>query len=227
MSHKSALLRTVWATLMAFTLTRCAADEVLFRDEFKASLAEGWSWVRENRANWRVTEQGLEVRIQPGNMWGPSNNATNVLVRSVPAPGEQALAVGVTVTNRPTEQYEQVNLVWYYDDRHMVKLGQELVDGKLSLVMGREEADRTRTIALLPLNAFTVQLRFVVKGNRIQGEYRPLDTTAWLVAGETDLPVQGAPKVSLQCYQGPKSGERWARFTDFYVKRLEPTPSTR
>ena len=47
---------------------------------------------------------------------------------------------------------------------------------------------------------------------------------AWLVAGETDLPVQGTARVSLQCYQGPKSGERWARFTDFCIQRLRTAP---
>jgi len=37
--------------------------------------------------------------------------------------------------------------------------------------------------------------------------------------GECDLPAQGAAKASLQVYQGPKSVERWARFTDFSVVR--------
>jgi len=31
--------------------------------------------VREHRENWRVTGRGLEVRIEPGNMWGPANDA--------------------------------------------------------------------------------------------------------------------------------------------------------
>jgi regulation of enolase protein 1 (concanavalin A-like superfamily) len=200
---------------------RAAADEVVFRDGFQGQLAEGWSWVREDRTGWRVLERGLEVRLQPGNLWGPSNNATNVLTRPIPPSALPNLEVGVTVTNRPREQYEQVNLVWYYDDGHMVKLGQEQVDGKLSLVMGREEADRTRTIALLPLEALAVELRFLVRGERIRGEYRPAGAADWLVAGETDLPVHGTPQVSLQCYQGPKSRDRWARFTSFYLKRIE------
>ena len=28
-----------------------------------------------------VTAHGLEVRIEPGNMWGPQNDAKNLLVR--------------------------------------------------------------------------------------------------------------------------------------------------
>ncbi len=126
------------------------AEEMVFQDDFKGKLDAGWSWLREDRSGWRVTQRGLEVRIQPGNMWGPGNDAKNVLVRTAPDRAQGELEVSVSVTNQPTAQYEQVDLVWYYDDRHMVKLGQELVDGQLSIVMGREEADQTRTIAIIP-----------------------------------------------------------------------------
>jgi regulation of enolase protein 1 (concanavalin A-like superfamily) len=218
----SKLLFQVSLLLAGFHATVCGAEEVLFRDDFRGKLAEGWSWRREDRAGWRVTKQGLEMRVQPGNMWGPSNNARNVLVRPLPEPISEEIEISVTVSNRPTEQYEQVDLVWYYDDSHMVKLGQELVDGKLSLVLGREEQDQTRTIALLPLDAFSVRLRFVAQGNRIRGEYRLPGQAKWLRAGECDLPVNGPPKASLQVYQGPKTTERWARFTEFRVTRPGP-----
>lgn len=51
------------------------------------------------------------------------------------------------------------------------------------------------------------------KGGLGEGDGRP--------AGECDLPAHGAPKVSLQVYQGPKSAERWARFTEFRASRSE------
>src|SRR6058998_2885161 len=105
------------------------ADQVLFQDDFKGALGEGWSWVREHRAAWRVKDGALQIRIEPGNMWGPANNASNVLVRPAPDIAGGQLEVSVSVEHRPTEQYEQADLVWYYDDSHMVKLGEELVDG--------------------------------------------------------------------------------------------------
>jgi regulation of enolase protein 1 (concanavalin A-like superfamily) len=206
--------------LVLFNGLVCPAGEVLFQDTFKGNLADSWSWIREHRQGWRTTERGLEIRLQPGNMWGPANDAKNVLVRAAPDPAQTEVEVAVTVENRPTEQYEQVDLVWYYDDSHMVKLGQELVDGKLSIVMGREEADHTRTIAIIPLDSFSVRLRFQVKGNRIRGQFQTPGTESWRDAGECDLPVKGAPKVSLQCYQGPANVERWARLTDFRVQRV-------
>lgn len=197
------------------------ADEIVFQDDFKGKLDAGWSWLREDRNGWRVTERGLEVRIQPGNMWGSANDAKNVLVRTAPDQANGELEVSVSVTNQPTAQYEQVDLVWYYDDRHMVKLGQELVDGQLSIVMGREEADQTRTIAIIPLKSFAVQLRLRVSGNRIHGQFRTPDSADWRAAGECDLPAHGAAKVSLQCYQGPADAAHWARITKFCIRRLQ------
>jgi regulation of enolase protein 1 (concanavalin A-like superfamily) len=200
------------------------AEEVLFRDDFQGRLGAGWSWRREDPQAWRVTKRGLEVRLQPGNMWGPANNAKNVLVRTAPDPAPGGLEISVCVSNQPTAQYEQVDLVWYYDDSHMVKLGQELVDGKLSIVMGREEDDKTRTIAIIPLKSFSVRLRFLVTGDRIKGRFRTTDEENWREAGECDLPVHGPPKVSLQCYQGPAQAEHWARLTEFCIRRPGKQP---
>jgi regulation of enolase protein 1 (concanavalin A-like superfamily) len=210
-------------TLVCIALTAasiCRGDELVFQDDFKSKLGEGWQWRREHPQAWRVTDRGLEVRIEPGNMWGPANNASNVLLRAAPesAPGE--IEVSVIVEHRPTEQYEQVDLVWYFDDSHMVKIGEELVDGKLSIVMGREEKDRTRTLAIIPLTSFKVQLQLLVETNRIRGRFRPDGAGEWRVAGECDLPESGAAKISLQCYQGPEKAEHWARITDFRIRRL-------
>lgn len=196
-----------------------ARDEIVFQDDFEERLGEGWSWVREDPAAWRVVEEGLEIRVQPGNMWGPANDAKNVLIRSIPEPAKGTLELSVTVTNRPSGQYEQIDLVWYYDDRHMVKIGQEQVDGVLSLVMGREEADKTRTIAIIPIEALSLEVRFLVSGDQIRGQFRPAGEDLWTDAGHTTLPSNGEPKASLQVYQGPPGVERYARFNAFRVRR--------
>lgn len=214
------ILRLAFFAIVLAGVT-AAAGEVLFEDHFQGRLKPGWSWMREQREAWRLSEHGLEVRVQPGNLWGKSNDAKNVLVRPAPEVAPEGIAISVTVENRPTAQYEQVNLSWYYDDSHMVKLGQELVDGKLCIVMGREENDRTRTIKILPLEAFKVQLRFLVKGNSLRGQFRPADSESWQDVGECDLPAPpaGQPKISLQFYQGPAEIERWARVSDFRIER--------
>jgi len=217
------IVRRTFLALALFSAVASPGDEVLFHDDFKGKLGEGWSWVREHRAAWRVTEHGLEVRLEPGNMWGPANDAKNVLVRPAPDAAKDGIEVSVNVENRPSGQYEQADLVWYYDDGHMVKLGQELVDGKLSIVMGREENDQTRTIAIIPLQFFTVRLRLSVKGSRIHGQFRTPDSDQWREAGACDLPApaKGTAKISLQFYQGPANAEHWARVTEFQIRRLD------
>jgi len=208
--------------MLFLTATAGKADDALFQDDFQGKLGEGWSWVREHREAWRVTARGLEVRIEPGNMWGPANDARNVLVRPAPGTANEGIEVSVNVENRPTSQYEQADLVWYFDDGHMVKLGQELVDGKLSIVMGREENDKTRTVVIIPLESFSVRLRLAVKGNRIHGQFRTPGADEWREAGECDLPAppDAKAKISLQVYQGPANIEHWAHGTEFRIRRL-------
>jgi regulation of enolase protein 1 (concanavalin A-like superfamily) len=194
---------------------------VTFRDTFKPKPADGWTWLREDPAAWRVGEHGLEVRVQPGNMWGPANDAKNVLLRAAPDPAKGPVEVTASVENAPTGQWEQVDLVWYYDDGHMVKLGQELVDGQLSVVMGREHADRTRTIAIIPLDSNRVDLRLLVDGAKVKGRFKP-PGGEWRDAGECDVPaLEGKPpQVSLQFYMGPPDAEHWARVSEVTIRSV-------
>lgn len=202
-----------------------AKDEepaVKFRDTFRPKLADGWTWLREDPDAWRIGEGGLEVLIQPGNMWGPANDAKNVLLRPAPDPGQSPVEVTAAVENKPTGQWEQVDLIWYYDDAHMVKLGQEMVDGQLSVVMGREQADQTQTIAIIPLESERVELRLEVSGAKIKGRFKTPDGE-WRDAGECEVSaVEGkSPQVSLQFYMGPPDAEHWARVSEVTIRTGE------
>ncbi len=205
--------------LWGWALTPGASGQMLFQDDFADRLGPGWSWIREDREAWRMTSHGLEVRIDPGNMWGPANDAHNLLIRPAPALTNGPIAFSVRVANQPTNQYEQVDLVWYYNDGHMVKLGRELVDGQLSIVMGREAADKTRTIKIIPIAGDAVFLRLTVQANEIRGHYRLPGSETWREVGQCDLPASGKtePQLCLQCYQGPAHSNHWARLTEFRV----------
>ena len=196
-----------------------AAETILFEDPFEDKVAEGWRWVREDPGAWRMRDNALEIKVQPGNMWGDKNDAKNILVRDLPKVEGGALTAEVTVENRPTNQYEQVNLVWYYDDSNMVKIGLELVDGEVCMVMGREENDKTRTIGKPPIgnDISKLQLRLTARGNMLTGEYRIGGAGDWKLAGECDLPVKGDAKISIHAYQGPKDAEHWAKVTAFRI----------
>jgi regulation of enolase protein 1 (concanavalin A-like superfamily) len=207
------------ACFFATSLLLAHADEFLFREDFNGKLQEGWTWRRENKTGWRVGKGFLEIRIEPGNMWGPANDAKNLFVREIPAALDR-VEISITVSNKPTEQYEQVDLTWYYDDSHMVKIGFEKVDGKACIVMGREERDRTRTIAIIPVDTSMLDLRLAVEGKNIRGSFRAAGAKDWREAGSCDLPVHGDPKLAIQCYQGPANAEHWARISNVTVRAL-------
>ena len=90
----TALLATFFSTVYG--------QEILFQDNFRGKLGEGWGWVHEHPEGWRLTERGLEVRIEPGNMWRPQNDARNVLVRPAPDPSPGEIEVSVNVENKST-----------------------------------------------------------------------------------------------------------------------------
>jgi regulation of enolase protein 1 (concanavalin A-like superfamily) len=207
-------------------------SRLLFKDDFRGKLDPGWHWLREHKKFWRVTSPGLEVRIEPGNMWGPQNNARNVLLRPAPEVGRDGIEIAVTVQNTPTNQYEQTDLVWYLDDSNMVKLGQEMVDGRLSVVMGREENDKTRTISITPLDSTTVRLRLTVQMNAISGAFSTDRGKSWKGVGTCEWPrsekAGSSPKISLQFYQGARGEENWSRVSEFQIVRREyPSPPRR
>ncbi len=210
--------------LLCLITTIAQADEILFQDDFKGHLGEGWSWIREHPGAWKTTDHGLEVHIEPGNMWGPANDARNLLVRPAPDASSNEIEVCVTIETHPTNQWEQADLVWYFDDGDMVKIGRELVDGKISVVMGREERDKTRTLAIIPIKTDTVRLQLRVNGHHIRGRYLTPDTTEWRQAGECDLPPPAnagtPPRISLQFYRGPADSTPWARVGEFRVRRI-------
>lgn len=194
-----------------------AEPESGFTENFTAAPAAPWKWIRENRDAWRVGKQGLEVKIEPGNMWGPANDGKNVLVRPVSPPAAGSLEITAIVKNQPTGQYEQTDLVWYFNDSHMVKIGQEMVDGKLSVVMGREEKDQTRTMGIYPLATALVKLRLVVRGDKISGEYQPGGEGPWLPAGTTTVPrpaAGGQPHIALMFYQGTVEAPHWSQVSE-------------
>jgi len=216
----NAVRQPYFLCLLVLCSLRAGGGEVLFHENFAGELKEGWTWLREDKPDWRIRSGALEIRIAPGNMWGPANDARNVLVRNLPS--SRPIEISVTVSNNPTGQYEQVDLVWYYDDSHMVKLGFELVDGKRCIVMGREENDRTRTIAIIPIDATAIDLKLVADDVSIRGSFRAAESGEWSEAGRCDLPGRGPSRLALQCYQGLPDQPHWARISNVRVTMVDP-----
>lgn len=183
-------------------------EHVIFEDAFDGRLAAGWSWLREDRSDWRVGDGRLEILVRPG----VADNVRNALVRAAPDRSEGAYAVEVTVTNTtpPTQQYEQLGITWYSDGRPVFKLVKELVDGKVLIVPGFK-----------PVASSTVQLRLVVTAGGFTAQYRPDGKGEFQTAATGPLPAPKGDQVSIQCYNGPPDSEHWMRFQSFRILRLE------
>ena len=76
--------KAAFVLLIAASASQLRGGELLFQETFSGKLKAGWSWLRDNKAGWRIGANALEIRVEPGNMWGPANDAKNVLVRNVP-----------------------------------------------------------------------------------------------------------------------------------------------
>ncbi|WP_372898872.1 hypothetical protein, partial [Stieleria sp.] len=140
----------------------------------------------------------------------------------VPRAWQDSVDVRVQLEQHPKKRWEQTNLVWYYSDSTMVKIGLEIEHGITNIVMGREEKDRTRTIAIVPYPGETVQLRFVVDGPELSGFYRRPGEQEWIAVGTATLPEDAStpPQVSLQFYQGEADSGRWGTASHFEMKPL-------
>ena len=203
---KTSLLSLV-ALLMLVSFVSAAEPKVLFEDTFDKKLGDGWTWLRENKDAWRIKDGGLEIRVEPGK----ANNVKNALVRKAPERSKTKYAVEVTVTftAEPTQQFEQAGITWYHQKKPVFKLVHEHIDGKDWIIPARK-----------PAPGKTVQLRLVVDGRQWTAQFREDLKGKFQTVATGQLPPPGDDQVSIQCYNGPATGEHWIRFDDFRIVGL-------
>jgi hypothetical protein len=184
-----------------------AGDEIVFKDPLKDKMAPGWSWIRENPKAWRVTREGLEIRVEEG----LADTVKNALVRKAPdrRTGKYAIEVTVEFTSPPSVQYEQAGITWYQGSKPVFKLVHEHIDGKDYIIPGKK-----------PAGAGIVQLRLVVSKDEFIAQWRPHAKGEFQTAATGKLAPGADEKVSIQCYHAPKDAEHWMRFSDFRMIRL-------
>ncbi|MFV1968617.1 MAG: hypothetical protein ACC628_24615 [Pirellulaceae bacterium] len=203
----SKLLLVSIATLLLVTPLVAAEEMVICEDRFEGKLAEGWSWLREHADGWRIKDNGLEIRVEPG----VAHNVKNALVRKAPDRNTGKYAIEVTVTSHsvPVQQYEQAGITWYRGGKPVFKLVKELVHGQLMIIPGRKN-----------MTAETVQLRLIVTADSWTAQYRPNAEGDFQTAATGKLAAPADDQVSIQCYNGPPEAEHWIRFDDFRILKL-------
>jgi hypothetical protein len=197
--------------LVFFAILLAADEKIMFEDSLRDQLKDGWLWLREDEPGRRITKNGLEIRLQPGD----ANTVKNALVRPAPDRSKGTYAIEVTVTSlsQPINQWEQAGLTWYIDNKPAFKLVKEFVDGKVVIWPGAA-----------PDPGQSVRLRIIVSKDSFIAQYKPHGKfdQDWRTADKGKLPAPSNDQISLQCYHGPKDKEHWIRFTDFRIVEVQP-----
>jgi hypothetical protein len=199
----------MWILLPWMATAGAEEGKVVFEDRFEGRLGPGWTWLRESPQAWRIRDDGLEIRIEPG----MADSVRNALLRPAPDRSQGRYAIEVTVQNlaEKTEQYEQAGITWYSDGKPVFKLMKELVHGEgLIMIPSRN-----------PMTNEMVELRLVVSADRYVAQYRPDGKGEFLTAASGTLEPSANEQVSIQSYHGPANQEHWVRFERFRIVRLD------
>ena len=196
-----------WATL--------ATAQSAFKADFRKPLDKGWSFVREDKAEWRLKDGNLQLLAQPTNIWGKKNNKTeNFLLRALPGP---KATVEVTVDFNPRKEYEQAGLMLYVDDDNYIKFDRELYGGQ-SCTLVLESGAKPKVVKKIPFREGPLRLRLEIADGKVKAMVKAPDGKEWTTHGETTLPG-GSDKVSVGLFalQGDAKSPRWATFSDFVL----------
>ncbi len=204
------MCRTSLVLLLSFAgclFLQAAEPKPVFEDPLKGKLGSGWEWLREDPKTWRSTDQGLEIRVEPG----LAATVKNALVRKAPdrSTGKYAIEVTIEHLAPPTHQYEQAGITFYEGAKPGPKFVHEFIDGKPYAFPGKKPAD-----------CKVIQLRVVVTKDEFVYQFRPDAKGEFQTAASGKMPPAQDEKVSIQCYQGPPDAEHWFRFSDFRITKL-------
>lgn len=180
---KAALLVT-----LAVALTRSASAEAqstteVFRDDFSATTLEtGWSFVREQTADWSLVSRPgfFQVTTRRGT-FGAESAVNTLLVR--PWEGDARIEARLEFDPRDAQQF--AGLIFYQDDGHAVALGLTYAAGERGVFRGvalLAVGDDIDPAAQPPVafydesnaaNPAVIHLRLLRVGDQFVGAYSP------------------------------------------------------
>jgi Beta xylosidase C-terminal Concanavalin A-like domain len=192
-------------------------ERVLFEENFRGPLGNGWSWYHEIRDRWKIDAERGELAIQPVGGWMPTLN--NVPLCVVPEDRKDgSLAVEVSIEHAARGDYEFAGLMWYFDDKNFVVIrkGPHGDDGK-SVALLRLKDGQGQWVKAVPYEAAAVDVRMVVTGGKAAGWYRAANADAWQPIAEVELPGSGPAKIGLRTGNGEGDKLTRARFSRLRV----------
>lgn len=196
------------------------AQDAVFEEKFGTKLGDGWTWVREDAASWKLDGGALKMKCLPGSIWYKKNDAKNFLLRrfSVAATEAAPLAIEVTVDSAPETNAEQCGLFLYYDDANYIKLIRECNKGKPGIVFAREQKGIPESLPPKEELKGPIHLKLVWSGAKVSGSYKAAGD--WVAIGDYDLPASDADlRIGLGAHGAPADADRWATFTSFRITK--------
>lgn len=188
-----------------------------FVDAFRGTMHDAWQWLREEPEAWALTDSGLRIRALPGTLWGPRNDARNVLLRTA-MPLTDGLSSQVTVCNRPAIQGEQGGIIWFVDEANYVKLVKECLDGTVWVVLAREEDDQGTLVSRMPFTTGdTVSLKLTLSGDTMVGQAQAAPGAEWQTVGTCAALAAAQAQLGICVHGGPEDEAHWAELSEFTI----------
>ena len=193
------------------------SDTMVFEDAFNGVMANEWGWLREEPEAWELVEGALRILALPGTLWGPRNDARNVLLRPA-LPLTDGMNSQVTVSNRPAIQGEQGGLIWFVDEANYVKLVKECLDGSVWIVLAREEADQGTLVSRIPFTGDTARLRLSLSGDTMVGQVQAAPDAEWQTVGMCAKAATAQAQLGICVHGGPADEAHWAELSAFAIQ---------
>lgn len=193
-------------------------EKPIFEDPFSNKLKDGWTWLREDAAGWKLDGGALRIKAQPGKLWYKTKTAKNVLLRKSPASGtpEAPVTFEVTVESAPESASEQCGLYLILDEKNFVKIIREYLKGKTNILLVREQNGIPEPQKVHEESAASVRLRLSWSGPSVSGAYKAAGD--WIALGDVPAPAGETPaSVALASHGAAPEADRWTRFTEFRI----------
>jgi regulation of enolase protein 1 (concanavalin A-like superfamily) len=208
--------------LLALSL-RAAPDShesILFEEKFDTKLSDGWSWVRELPAAWKIGNGELVLTVQPSYLHPFGKESRNLLLRDLPADIGANWAVDVKLESDPKVQYEHAGVLIFWDEDNFISLLRESLDGKpkIQLVIVKNNSPH---FAVVAQDLKPVWLRLAVSGDDVAAQFRASDNDPWQTAGKSKRVSPNPPRCGLTSGGAPKDAHRDATFSHFQIVRLQ------
>ena len=186
-------------------------------DDFKSSeLGNQWSWVRENKDNWNLTDKSgyLTVTSGKGDIAGSENDAENILLQS--ANTDWTVESKLTVSRMPSGFNQQGGILAYQDDDNYVKLVYKSnprsfrnTGSSAMIDMIVEENGETNSLVNMrnseTVSESSVTLKLERKGSKIIGSYST-DGKKFTEVASTDIALSNTKAGIIVCDGAENSG---------------------